>query len=91
MSGGEARLWQELEKNRTSAGTMCTVNTPAGSLVLLPLTCVTEYGPNEAWRLAGGERWCGGTMNRFWEKEKGLELEKRGPSSACDRGRRRQV
>ena len=26
-------------------------------------------------------------MNRLWEKEKGLELEKRGPSSAWDRGR----
>ncbi len=26
-------------------------------------------------------------MNRLWEKEKGLELEKSGPSSAWDRGR----
>lgn len=26
-------------------------------------------------------------MKKFWEKEKGLELEKRGPSSAWERGR----
>lgn len=26
-------------------------------------------------------------MKKLWEEEKGLELEKRGPSSAWDRGR----
>lgn len=30
-------------------------------------------------------------MNRLWEKEKGLELEKRGASSAWDRGRKCQA
>lgn len=74
-----------------SAGMVDNVNASASSLVYLPLTCVTEYGPNEAWRLAGGEWWCGGMMKKLWEKEKGLELEKRGPSSACDRGRKRQL
>lgn len=63
MREGEAGLWHELEgskQERSSAasapaGAMDAVHTSAASLVLLPLTCVTEYGPNEAWRLAGGE------------------------------------
>lgn len=38
-----------------SADVIYPVNTAAGALFFFPLTCVTEYGPNEARRLAGGE------------------------------------
>lgn len=37
------------------------------------------------------DRLGGGTTNRLCEEEKGVELEKRGPSSVWDRGRNCQV
>lgn len=56
------------------------------------LTCVTEYGPKEARRpgLGAGPSGSGGSTKRLCEEEKGLELEKMGPRSACDNGRRSQ-
>lgn len=80
------------EQEENQRGGSLSVRLDATYLLSLSFTCVTEYGPKEARRLGlgTGPSGSGGNTKRLCEEEKGLELEKMGPKSACVRGRRSQ-
>lgn len=93
--GREDGLRHQLQRNRKKRrldGCVCVSQAWLRLLLFSSLTCVTEYGPKEARRpgLGTGPSGSGGSTKRLCEEEKGLELEKMGPRSACDRGRRSQ-
>lgn len=75
--------WKEIQMNLWGF----SVTSPSLIIFSLLLTCVTEWGPNEALRPGLVAHPVGGSTNILWEKAKGLKLEKRGPISAWDRGR----